>query len=257
MADIVGKNEFDAGAGYIVDRGDWQSGFKETVDGVVYEGYAIQDCVHTSKAVYMSLIDGNTTNPDTDTTGTWRVMVNKKDVNDATSAAKSATESAIEAASEARGEAETARVLTEEGRSTLNELNAGLAAQQAATGAAEQAAKAAQNAAQPKADIAARPATMAVMYKKKVTVGARPVVDVIMEPSTANMSRVFQAWDGCKVTPDGVVVADTAGVAELYVVSTINSSLFEKVKIEVVNAENVCDENGETITDEEGGEIIG
>lgn len=255
MADVVGKNEFDAGAGYIVDRGDWQSGFEETVDGVVYEGYAIQDCVHTSKAIYMSLIDGNTTNPDTDTTGTWRVMVNKKDVNDATSAAKSATESAIEAASEARGEAETARVLTEEGRSTLNELNAGLAAQQAATEAAEQAAKAAQNAAQPKADIAARPATMAVMYKKKVTVGARPVVEVTMQPDTANTSKVFQAWSGCKVTPDGIVVPDGVGTAVFYVVSTINSCLFKKVEIEVVASSNILDENGEAITDENGNPI--
>lgn len=255
MADVVGKNEFDAGAGYIVDRGDWQSGFTETVDGVLYDGYAIQDVVHTSKAVYMSLIDSNTSNPDTDTSGTWRVMINKKDVNDSTSAAKNAAESAIEAASEARGEAETARQLTEEGRTTLNELNAGLEAQQIATESAEQAAKAAQNAAQPKTDIAARPAMMGVLYKKKVSVGARPVVEVVMQPDSANTSKVFQAWSGCKVTPDGIVVPDGVGTAVLYVVSTINSSLFKKVEIEVVASSNILDENGEAITDENGNPI--
>lgn len=71
------ENEFDLGGGYIKDRGDWTEGFKETEDGIVYNGYALNDVVHTSKAVYMSLVDDNTTNPDTDETGSWRTMVNK------------------------------------------------------------------------------------------------------------------------------------------------------------------------------------
>lgn len=71
------ENEFDLGGGYIKDRGDWTEGFKETEDGITYNGYALNDVVHTSKAVYMSLVDDNTTNPDTDETGSWRTMVNK------------------------------------------------------------------------------------------------------------------------------------------------------------------------------------
>ena len=71
------ENEFDLGGGYIKDRGEWTEGFKETEDGIVYNGYALNDVVHTSKAVYMSLEDDNTTNPDTDETGSWRTMVNK------------------------------------------------------------------------------------------------------------------------------------------------------------------------------------
>lgn len=71
------ENEFDLGGGYIKDRGDWREGFKETEDGITYNGYALNDVVHTSKAVYMSLVDDNTTNPDTDETGSWRTMVNK------------------------------------------------------------------------------------------------------------------------------------------------------------------------------------
>lgn len=71
------ENEFDLGGGYIKDRGDWKEGFKETEDGIAYNGYALNDVVHTSKAVYMSLVDDNTTNPDTDETGSWRTMVNK------------------------------------------------------------------------------------------------------------------------------------------------------------------------------------
>lgn len=71
------ENEFDLGGGYIKDRGDWTEGFKETEDSIAYNGYALNDVVHTSKAVYMSLVDDNTTNPDTDETGSWRTMVNK------------------------------------------------------------------------------------------------------------------------------------------------------------------------------------
>lgn len=71
------ENEFDLGGGYIKDRGEWTEGFKETEDGIAYNGYALNDVVHTSKAVYMSLVDDNTTNPDTDETGSWRIMVNK------------------------------------------------------------------------------------------------------------------------------------------------------------------------------------
>ena len=71
------ENEFDLGGGYIKDRGDWTEGFKETEDGIAYNGYALNDVVHTSKAVYMSLVDDNTTNPDSDETGSWRTMVNK------------------------------------------------------------------------------------------------------------------------------------------------------------------------------------
>ena len=71
------ENEFDLGGGYIKDRGEWTEGFKETEDGIDYNGYALNDVVHTAKAVYMSLVDDNTTNPDTDETGSWRTMVNK------------------------------------------------------------------------------------------------------------------------------------------------------------------------------------
>ena len=77
MADLLKSNEIDAGGGYITDRGNWVSGFSETVDGITFTGYALNDIVHTSKAVYLSLVDNNTTNPDTDTTGSWRKFVDK------------------------------------------------------------------------------------------------------------------------------------------------------------------------------------
>lgn len=82
MADLLKSNEIDAGGGYITDRGSWVNGFQETVDGKLFNGYAINDIVHTDKAVYMSLVDENTTNPDTDTSGTWRKMLDKSAITD-------------------------------------------------------------------------------------------------------------------------------------------------------------------------------
>lgn len=80
--DLLNANEIDAGGGYITDRGSWVNGFKETVDGKLFNGYAINDIVHTDKAVYMSLVDENTTNPDTDTSGSWRKFLDKAAVMD-------------------------------------------------------------------------------------------------------------------------------------------------------------------------------
>lgn len=79
---LLQANEIDAGGGYIKDRGAWQSGFSETVDGTLFTGYAINDIVHTDKAVYLSLIDDNTTNPDSDSTGSWRKFLDKKEAMD-------------------------------------------------------------------------------------------------------------------------------------------------------------------------------
>lgn len=76
---LLQANEIDAGGGYITDRGNWVSGFSETVDGITFTGYALNDIVHTARAVYLSLVDNNTTNPDTDSTGSWRKCINKEE----------------------------------------------------------------------------------------------------------------------------------------------------------------------------------
>ncbi|MGM9697093.1 MAG: hypothetical protein ACI3Y0_00395 [Prevotella sp.] len=78
--DLLNANEIDAGGGYITDRGKWIDGFSETVEGKLYTGYALNDIVHTDNAVYLSLVDENTTNPDTDTTASWRKFVDKATV---------------------------------------------------------------------------------------------------------------------------------------------------------------------------------
>ena len=50
MADLLKSNEIDAGGGYITDRGSWVKGFTETVDGIAFTGYALDEVVHTAKA---------------------------------------------------------------------------------------------------------------------------------------------------------------------------------------------------------------
>ena len=69
----------DAGAAAMHDRGTWVNGFSESIKGITYQGYAYGDIVHKASGVYMSLVDGNTTDPDTDTTSSWRTYLDKTD----------------------------------------------------------------------------------------------------------------------------------------------------------------------------------
>ena len=79
---LLKQNEIDAGGGYITDRGNWVIGFSETVDGITFSGYAINDIVHTNKGVWLSLVDDNTSAPDTDTSGKWRKCLDKQEAMD-------------------------------------------------------------------------------------------------------------------------------------------------------------------------------
>lgn len=92
---LLQANEIDAGGGYFTDRGAWVDGFTEIADGISFTGYAINDRVHTSKGIYVSLKDENTTNPDTDTTGSWRTDFSFTDINAATKAANTAAKDAV------------------------------------------------------------------------------------------------------------------------------------------------------------------
>ena len=71
------SNEVNCGGTFPRDYGQWESGFTETVDGITYNGYAIGGIVHTESGIYMSLVEDNQTNPETDTTGSWRVWFDK------------------------------------------------------------------------------------------------------------------------------------------------------------------------------------
>ncbi|MGM9703189.1 MAG: hypothetical protein ACI3YZ_06545 [Prevotella sp.] len=104
---LLQANEIDAGGGYITDRGNWVSGFKETVDGISFTGYALNDRVHTSKGIYLSLKDDNTTNPDTDATGAWRLDFSFAAVTAATTAANNAATAANKAKTDS--DAQTAK----------------------------------------------------------------------------------------------------------------------------------------------------
>lgn len=78
----------------ITDKGAWVSGYTFEDEGTTITGYDANDIVHTSKGVYKSNADGNTTNPDTDTTGAWDKWV---DLTSMEEAAESATEAATAA----------------------------------------------------------------------------------------------------------------------------------------------------------------
>ena len=95
---LVKQFEVDCGQSGFTDYGNWVSSFTETVDGIEFQGYPIGGRVHTTKGVYVSLLDDNTTDPDTDTTGTWRTDINLVPVKEATDHAKNEASSASDAA---------------------------------------------------------------------------------------------------------------------------------------------------------------
>lgn len=74
------------GTAFVTDKGDWTKG----------TSYEENDIVHTSDGVYMSLVDNNTAK--TTDTSSWRLWVDKADVNAATEAANTAASTANTAA---------------------------------------------------------------------------------------------------------------------------------------------------------------
>ncbi len=74
------------GTAFVTDKGDWTKG----------TSYEENDIVHTTDGVYMSLVDNNTA--DTTDTASWRVWVNKEDINTVVKNAEAATKAANTAA---------------------------------------------------------------------------------------------------------------------------------------------------------------
>ncbi len=63
------------------DKGEWQSGYTYTDGSTTVTGYAKGDVVHTTNGVFASKVDGNTTDPDSDTVN-WEPWVDTKGLNE-------------------------------------------------------------------------------------------------------------------------------------------------------------------------------
>lgn len=62
------------------DKGEWQSGYTYTDGDTTVTGYDKGDVVHTTNGVFASKVDGNTTDPDSDTAN-WEPWVDTKGLN--------------------------------------------------------------------------------------------------------------------------------------------------------------------------------
>lgn len=102
-----------------------------------------------------------------------------------------------------------------------------------------------------------RPAVLVLDYPKSIPQGVSPTVTAKVQPATANASVIFQAWENCKVSPDGQVIPtlEAAGTIRFYAVPTANTTLAQLVEIQVRGMENLLDQSGEAITDENGNNI--
>lgn len=103
--------EVDCGAVGFRDRGDWQEGFKETVDGIEFNGYAQGDVVHKPSGVYASLTDDNTTDPDTASDGRWRRWLDNRPVVQAVADASKAAQDALHQAAACKTQTDLASEL--------------------------------------------------------------------------------------------------------------------------------------------------
>lgn len=97
-----------------------------------------------------------------------------------------------------------------------------------------------------------RPLGMAVDAPTVVPVGGSAVVGVFMSPASCYASKVFQAYEGCKVMPDGRATFTNVGSAVIYVVPSLNDTIARCVEVQVRELEPLTSEEGEEITTEDG-----
>lgn len=282
------KNIIELGSVSFTDRGDWQDGYSFTDEdsGEKITGYDEGDIVHTSKGVYCSMRDGNTANPDSDTSHqAWRTWLDLAPINTAATneAARTKAEAARASAETARAQAEASRKDSETLR-TQTEANRSTHEQERETAETARKASEAQRALDFQAlydglelkskeldrliaaiqqqgsvsPMASIPATIAVASEVTVltgmTIGIAPA-DV--QPSTANRSMVYQLYSGnALVDAQGRVKTLEAGDVVVKVIPTLASGIARLVTIHVRDAEPLADEEGNNITDENDGEIL-
>lgn len=268
------QQEILLGNAFVTDKGDWQ---KKTA-------YETNDIVHTSSGAFMSLEDGNTTEPSASNTK-WRLWL------DLTSSLQAdANEKERQTAETARTKAETDRQAAEANRTDAEKLRAQTEANRSThEGEREQAeterkandkqraadfqtlydglqAKSAeidrliaviqqQGSISPMASVPAR-----IAVTEEVTVLAGATVNVApadVQPSTANRSMIYQIYSGnALVDANGNVRTSEAGDIVVKVIPALASGAARIVTIHAKEAEALVDDSGNTITDENDNEIL-
>ena len=100
--------------------------------------------------------------------------------------------------------------------------------------------------------ISTRPASLFVSVPKVVTVGSSAAIEVSMLPDTAYASKIFQPWQGCRVSPDGRAEFTETGTAVFYVIPTLNDTIAQRVEVTVREETTLQAEDGTDMTFEDG-----
>lgn len=269
------------------DRGDWVKGYSFTseVSGDKVTGYLTNDIVHTSKGIYGSLVDNNTSDPDTDVTGKWRTWLSllqelaakaaefqrkmnetarqdaetardKEEYNrkDAESLRQQNAQDYTTHESE-REQSETERKAAEKQRETdFKALSDSIAAQLAEMKRLQDSILNAQSV----APMASVPASIYV--KKELTANVGETINIapmLFAPSTCNHSVIYKVYSGgAKVDYKGdVVLPSEAGDSIVEVIPALNNGATKVVTIHAVAPTPILDFAGEQITDENGDPI--
>ena len=201
-------------------------------EGETITGYDANDIVHTSKGVFASLVDGNTSEP-SDTSANWRLWLDKTaavkaqsaadDANKAASLANTAAATATAEAAEAKKQATAAQEKSQQAEEAATRAEAKIAqmdslAGQIATGFIA-----------PSRMNLSYPADISIRNKAKLKIAA----DVL--PAYLPQSVLYQRVEGTSVAsdPSGNLTIAGAGVTKFWVIPTANTPLWREVNITV------------------------
>lgn len=214
------------------DKGAWVANYSFESEGETITGYDANDIVHTSKGVFASLVDGNTSEP-SDTSANWRLWLDKTptvkaqnaadDANKAASLANTAAATATAEAAEAKKQAIAAQEKSLQAEEAATRADAKIAqmdslAGQIATGFIA-----------PSRMNLSYPADISIRNKAKLKIAA----DIL--PAYLPQSVLYQRVEGDSVMsdPSGNLTVKGEGKTKFWVIPTANTPLWQEVNITV------------------------
>lgn len=214
------------------DKGAWVANYSFESEGETITGYDANDIVHTSKGVFASLVDGNTSEP-SDTSTNWRLWLDKTptakaqsaadDANKAASLANTAAATATAEAAEAKKQATAAQEKSQQAEEAATRADAKIAqmdslAGQIATGFIA-------------------PSRMNLSYQAEISIRnkQKQKIEASILPAYLPQSVLYQRAEGDSVMPDpsGNLTIKGQGTTKIWVIPTANTPLWQEVNIKI------------------------
>lgn len=214
------------------DKGAWVANYSFESEGETITGYDANDIVHTSKGVFASLVDGNTSEP-SDTRANWRLWLDKTP----TVEAQSAADDANKAASLANTAAATATAEAAEAKKQATDAQKkSLQAEEAATRADAKIAQMDSLAGQIATGFIA-PSRMNLSYPADISIRNKAKLKIAADilPAYLPQSVLYQRVEGDSVMsdPSGNLTVKGEGKTKFWVIPTANTPLWREVNITV------------------------